>query len=140
MTKKFQKLSLLLVSVLILTFSLTLSGCLDCDGLKTEPELIVEFFENTQFTRVYGLKSTIEPISPDSNDSYILPVDASNSKTTYIFESADKTDTLEVLYEIDVSFESKRCGFTQKLEKLELGANTTFRSAQINDQNNIVIQ
>lgn len=127
------------ITALILAF--IWSGCHDdCGGFKEEPTVGAQFTSEQAFSRVYGVKDIIEPIPQQGNSFYNLPVNLNENTTLYLFESTNKTDTLELSYEVDVSFESKRCGFTAVLRGLAVGTKTTFDTVQIETSSQITIE
>ncbi len=113
---------------------------IDCD-FKSEPQLDVSFTNPREYVLVYALKDEVDPITTRPSSFYQLPINLSSKNTIYIFTLASgETDTLEVTYSVDVSFESKRCGFTGVLEDLNIGEATTFESANLSGSSSISIQ
>ena len=130
-------LSNLLGLALISTF---MCCSIDCD-FKSEPQLDVSFTNPREYVLVYALKDEVDPITTRPSSFYQLPINLSSKNTIYIFTLASgETDTLEVTYSVDVSFESKRCGFTGVLEDLNIGEATTFESANLSGSSSISIQ
>ena len=120
------------LSILLLAYGLTLMGCLeeDCD-FKEEPLLYLSFEEAVSFSVVYGLKDTFEPIQPEGEQIYWLPIDLNSDRTIYVFESDHHTDTLELLYEVNPGLESSRCGVTVSLENFTVGSKSTFDFVEV---------
>lgn len=94
---------------------------------------------NRIYTRVYGLKKTIQPIPPQNTNTWIVPVSIIDDTTTVIFEAESHTDTLTIAYTRDVEAESLRCGVRLFLKNIRVTAPTTFERVDIYSISNSVI-
>ncbi|MEM1407608.1 MAG: hypothetical protein AAGG59_12590 [Bacteroidota bacterium] len=133
--KKLQSYWSVLLAPIILVKLISLSGCTwdDC-AFKSEPELSVVFENTRTFIEVYAIKQDLDVIySNTSQLVYILPVNMNNTESVYIFRGDQRTDTLEINYNFDVTLESKRCGFTGEVNELSIGNSTTFASLILED-------
>lgn len=134
-----KRLGLYALSIVLLLYMGSLLGCRNDDcGFKEEPTLFLEFRQDVQFTLVYGLKENIEPIESSESNFYELPVDLSQQSTIYIFENMAGADTLEVLYDVDVGYQSRWCGFTARLIDLRKGSKTTFDSVTFQNRSIVI--
>lgn len=107
--------------ITIIVFFLLLyvvSGCKDDCYPFQEPELKILFYDNNKevfprFKRVYGVGSS-QNLSPKDN-YYRLPISLNSDSVSYLFENANRTDTLTLFYKRNFYFDSERCGYVTEI-------------------------
>ncbi len=97
----------------------------------------VAFFkiaETRQADTLYGVSVVTENnillYEPDTVIEVILPVNPAATSTNFLFIRDNKTDTLQLSYEIEQIFTSSECGFDQRFFNLNV-PNTSFDSVRI---------
>ncbi len=88
------------------------------------------------FKRVYAIGGRGDLIDssgriPRSYASGGYPLSVANDKTTYIFESANQTDTLTVGYRRTLEYISRECGARVYIGNLRLIQPTTFKKVTV---------
>ncbi len=71
----------------------------------------------------------------DSTRRFItaLPMTLVADQTTYIFQSANRTDTLTISYRRRLEFISRICGAEMRLDNFRLSQPTTFKKATVSE-------
>lgn len=109
----------LLIPGFIVVLFLGLFGCEKC-GIVSEPVLLVSFKNPVSiFQRVRVLESLKESLSQQdfsSSTAITAPINLNANSTTYVFERANRTDTLTVFYQQKVFNASNSCGYVLDLE------------------------
>ncbi|MCU0352540.1 MAG: DUF6452 family protein [Cytophagales bacterium] len=70
---------------------------------------------------------------------FYLVYDYNADKTTFLFESPGRTDTLTVAYTRNVRFISRNCGAELTLRNLRIIEPTSFQNARVENDYNIVV-
>lgn len=129
---------------LYILLSVLLSGCQEECGITAEPTLSIRFYPETKrpiFTKIkaLGMAKEIPLEGVESSSRYggygdlALPLNLNQNYTTYIFEQADRVDTLTIFYQKTIYVASKRCGSVLDLERPTTGKQviSTFRDAYV---------
>lgn len=97
-------------------------------GISSEPELLVAFNNSQRFqkVKVLGANKQIESFNGT------LPINLNSNFTTYVFESATKTDTLTVFYKIKIINKNSSCGYILDIaDPVEKQYNSTFKNVSV---------
>ncbi len=93
------------------------------------------------FTRIYALKgkrNLYDSPTDFPRSSFQVPIALGSDTTTYIFEGANRIDTLSVSYDRKVQFISRTCGATLYIQNIRLSEPTSFSNVRIStDSSNV---
>jgi len=114
--------------ILFLSIIWILSACENKDCITfSRDAVVVQFLDSannkkdTTFSVVTSIGSNFVFYSDTTLSTYLLPVNTSESQTTFLFKSNNnETDTLQIGYERRQRFISEDCGFELQFRVVEI--------------------
>ncbi len=130
---------------------LLLAGCCPSDDRLLQGQLNIRFLKAPPaakmdtavvFNRTYAIggRGNLTDSSRFMGGHYVggnfisgFPVTLAADQTTYIFESATRTDTLTISYQRRLAYISRRCGAEVYVSNFRLSQPTTFKKVTVSD-------
>ena len=113
--------------ILFLSIIWILSACENKDCITfSRDAVVVQFLDSannkkdTTFSVVTSIGSNFVFYSDTTLSTYLLPVNTSESQTTFLFTSNNTTDTLQIGYVRRQRFISEDCGFELQFRAVEI--------------------